>query len=142
MELLPASLEALRPYLQFVIYRLEPSKSRPGKMEKIPIHPKHGYAWSPLDETIWLSADDAIEGAKQRPGHGVGFVFTDADPFCFLDIDECIDEHGTYSPLALSLIAAFPGAYFEVSQSRRGGHLDDRGAALGDFGHVAVAITL
>jgi hypothetical protein len=50
-------------------------------------------------------------------------VFTDRDPFFFIDIDDCIDPQGGWNLEALTLVSAFPGCAIEVSQSGRGLHI-------------------
>jgi len=52
----------------------------------------------------------------------VGFVFTDADPFCGIDLDHCRDNGGTIAPAALDWIKRF-GSYVEISPSGTGVHI-------------------
>src|SRR5690606_6781009 len=53
---------------------------------------------------------------------GIGFVFTAADPFAFVDLDDCADpDTGTWKPHALAITARLPGAW-EISQSGKGLH--------------------
>lgn len=53
---------------------------------------------------------------------GVGFVFTERDPFFFLDIDGAL-QAGAWSQTAQALCAMLPGAAVEVSQSGTGLHI-------------------
>jgi predicted P-loop ATPase len=125
MQVLPASLAALGHYRQFIVYKLVPRTGQLGKMDKLPIRSRDRSVADAHDPGIWLSAADAIAIATAW-GHpyGVGFVFTAADPFWFLDIDGCLlDNPPRWSPLANELIAALPGAAVEVSQSGRGLHI-------------------
>lgn len=124
MQALPSALDALARYNQFLIYKLVPSTTRPGKTDKFPLDPSTGRVASAMDSNNWLSANDAIRRAAEfGPGHGVGFSFTEVDPFFFLDIDNCLDASGQWSALAVSLLNAFPGAAVEVSQSGTGLHI-------------------
>jgi hypothetical protein len=77
------------------------------------------------DPQFWTDAGTAIAAAAQFGGaYGVGFVFTEADPFWFLDLDGCLLADGSdWSPLAKQLCGAFAGAAVEVSQSGQGLHI-------------------
>jgi hypothetical protein len=127
MQTLPAALAGLAAYPQFIVYTLVPSSTRPGKTDKFPIRWQDGRKWSAHDPAIWLTADAAFAQVAAGRGHGVGFVFTVADPFFFIDIDGALTPGGEWSPLTQQLCAAFPGAGVEVSQSGAGLHIIGRG---------------
>lgn len=123
MQVLPDGLRALCAFPQFVVYQLTPSE-RPGKTNKLPIDPRTGRTSSAMEPNNWLTAEDAIRtAAAYGNGYGVGYCFTDRDPFWFLDIDNCLEPSGQWSALALHLVSAFPGAFLEVSQSGKGLHI-------------------
>ncbi len=127
MDDLPGALQPLAAYRQFVTYRLVPS-AKPGKTDKLPCDHATGYvanAHAPTIRTDFVTAAAAVAAGR---GHGVGFVFTDDDPFWFLDIDGALQADNTWSPLAQQLCAALPGAAIEVSQSGRGLHIIGSGA--------------
>lgn len=126
MQSLPFGLHALSAYRQFVVYKLTPSQTRIGKMDKLPIDWRTGAlpAKGQGAAAIYTDAHTAIEYAnKYGDGFGVGFFFTVNDPFVFLDIDNCLQSDGQWSELARQLIHATPNAYVEVSQSGRGLHI-------------------
>lgn len=129
---LPAPLAPLAAYPQFVTYRLVPS-AKPGKTDKLPLDwrtgrmPPRGSGGHINPEFRCTFAQAAAAVAEGR-GDGVGFVFTEADPFWFLDIDGALQPDGQWSPLSRALCAALPGAAVEVSQSGRGLHLIGSGA--------------
>jgi hypothetical protein len=78
---------------------------------------------------IWTDYASALANAPladQGHGHGVGFSLSGADPFWFLDIDNCVVD-GDWSPLAKQLMARLAGVAIEVSQSGRGLHLIGQG---------------
>ena len=109
---------------QFIVYVLTPSKNRPGKNDKLPIDHRTGNVANAHDPAIWTDKATATATATRLgPSYGVGFVFTEQDPFWFLDIDDCLQADGTWSPLAISLLNVFPGAYVEVSSSGKGLHI-------------------
>lgn len=123
MTQLPAALAALSAYAQFIIYKSVPSVTRPGKTDKLPCDHTTGILKSAHDPSIWTNAATAMEAAaKLGEPYGVGFVFTEQDPFFFVDIDNCLIA-GQWSPIALQLCQALAGAAVEVSQSGKGLHI-------------------
>ena len=124
MRELPQPLLPLAAYKQFVVYILQPSRSRPGKTDKFPADFRTGRVVSAHDPEFWTDCATAIAAAATYgSAYGVGFVFTEADPFWFLDIDNCLQADGTWSPVANVLCQAFAGGAVEVSQSGRGLHI-------------------
>jgi hypothetical protein len=129
MESLPAALSALADYRQFIVCRHVPHPTRPGRMEKIPVDWRSGQTADAHDPSIWLDAATAIETARAwGPSYAVGFAFTAADPFFFIDIDDCAAPGG-WSPVALDLCLRFAGAAVEISQSGTGLHIIGTGDA-------------
>lgn len=112
-------------YRQFIVYIAQPSRTRPGKTDKFPVDFRSGRVANAHDAAIWTDYATAIAyAATWGAPYGVGFVFTEADPFWFLDLDNCLLPDGSdWSPLAKSLCGAFAGAAIEVSQSGRGLHI-------------------
>jgi P4 family phage/plasmid primase-like protien len=103
---------ALRQYNQFILH-----------LQKVPCDYRSGKTANPHEPAIWLDADTALQIAELwGEGYGVGFVFTENDPFFFLDMDHCLDN-GQWSPLSLQLFEYLKGAYCEISQSGKGGHI-------------------
>ena len=119
---LPPALAPLAAYRQFILWRLQPSTTRPGAMDKLPIHPETLVVHNAQDPAIHLDAPTALRLAAAHTV-GVGFVFTANDPFFFLDIDKCLLPTNQWSPLALELCTALSGAAVEVSQSGKGLHI-------------------
>ena len=119
---LPAALQGFANYNQFIVYKLVP-RGDTGKMDKLPVDWRNGRVADSQDPSIWTDYDTAYAYGKGL----VGFVFTDHDPFWFLDIDDCLLPSG-WSPLAQELCALLPGAAIEVSQSGKGLHAFGTGA--------------
>jgi hypothetical protein len=120
---IPAALQALTVHPQFIVYKKAPSESRVGKVDKFPIDHRTGRVSNAHDPSIWL--DEAIASqiaTTWGESYGVGFVFTDKDPFWFLDIDNCLTPSG-WAPHAQQLCQLLPGCAIEVSQSCKGLHL-------------------
>lgn len=119
--MLPTPLAPLAAYPQFVVWRLVDGK-------KLPYSPVHGGLASSTNPKDWGTYEQAAAA-----GAGVGFVFTAADPFWFLDIDGAWNAaQQVWSPTALEICAALPGAAMEVSQSGTGLHLIGTGTPPAD----------
>lgn len=122
MESLPIALAALRDFPQFVLWKAVPSRKRPGKFDKFPCDIE-GNVNDAHDPKIWLDADTACSAASVfGEGYGVGFVFTENDPFFFVDIDGAYDGN-EWSSVATCLCNQFAGAAVEVSHSGSGLHI-------------------
>lgn len=93
-----------------------PESRENGKIDKIPIGTE-GFKIDPLDPKNWMS-----ESKARSSGRGVGFVFTEGDPFFFIDLDNHFDG-GKWSNTATSIYSMFPGCAMEISQSGKGGHI-------------------
>jgi hypothetical protein len=129
MQELPAALRGLCAFKQFIVYKLEPSASRAGKWDKFPCSPHSGiYPVSAHDSQYWLDATTAMQIAGSwGEGYGIGFVFTEAAGFWFLDVDNCLLPSGEWSPIAQQLCAYLAGCAVEISQSGKGLHFFGRG---------------
>jgi primase-polymerase (primpol)-like protein len=127
---LAGPLAPLAQYRQFVLWRLETGDD--GKPTKVPYSTVGGYA-SSTNPMTWTDANTALQYAHSSPGFGVGFVLTDSDPFRVVDIDHCL-QGGKWSDFALGVLAQFPGAAVEVSQSGEGLHIWMQGPLPEKFG--------
>jgi len=127
---LPACFYALAQYNQFVIWQAIPSKTKPGKFEKITINPATLFPHNAHDPSIWYDAASAIAiAANLGDTFSIGFVFTANDPFWFFDLDNCTTPDNQWTPETLAFIAHFTGAAVEVSISGKGLHIIGSGAA-------------
>jgi hypothetical protein len=126
MRHLPEPLAALGRYRQFILYRLVPDGA---KMQKKPIDPRTLVVADPHNPAAWATFDEvAAILPVLGPAHGIGFVFTDNDPFWFLDIDSALDG-SAWSQTAAEACSVFAGCAIEVSQSGRGLHIFGTGTA-------------
>jgi len=76
------------------------------------------------DPRCWATLEHCI--ASHAPRSGVAFVFAAEDPYCGIDLDDCIKD-GVYEPWAQEIINRFEGvAYCEVSPSGTGVKLTTR----------------
>lgn len=127
MDTLPGPLKPLAAYNQFLLYRLIWDAQKL-KHNKIPVNPhtlatyEKGSDWQ-NNPAMMTDADSALAAAKLcGPDYGVGFLFTAADPFWFVDIDKAYD--GTeWSTVARDICHQLGGCAVEVSQSNTGLHI-------------------
>jgi putative DNA primase/helicase len=111
--------DELRIKDQFVAWREE---DRDGDPTKVPYSIRGGRASSTNPET-WAPFETAIAYAEEHSMSGVGFVFTEDDPYAGIDIDKCRNaETGEIEPWARKIVAAFD-SYTEVSPSGTGLHI-------------------
>lgn len=110
------------PYPQYILYSIVHT---PEGDKKFPIDWKTGKVSDAHIPDIWMSYEDALSTQALFGGQfGIGFVLTEQDPLFFVDIDKCLlPDRSGWSPLALEILAMFPGAYVEVSQSGTGLHI-------------------
>jgi len=133
VQQLPDALAPLAAYRQFLCYRTQPHPTKPGKTIKRTVNPANGYDCAVTDTAAYVDAATACASAlRWGPSFGVAFVLTEADPFFFIDIDNCRTPTG-WSQFATDLCAQFAGVAVEVSQSGNGLHLIGTGR-VGDHG--------
>ena len=106
----------LRQLPQWVCWRYE---KRKGKRTKIPYCAHNGRQASATDPKTWCSFDAAVN-VTDRDGiyDGIGFVLSESDPYCGIDIDDCLDEQGNFV-WGQDVVHAFD-TYTEISPSGRG----------------------
>lgn len=106
---IPAELIALP---QWVTWRRE-------RGTKVPYNARTGRHAKSTDPTTWSTYEIAVKAAKSRRHDGIGFVFTDADPFTGIDLDDCIDDDGNLAAWARDIVSKLD-SYTEVSPSGKG----------------------
>jgi putative DNA primase/helicase len=97
------------------------------KPHKLPINPGTGGLASSTRPATWSSVEAAREAAQKWSLTGIGFVFTDSDPYTGVDIDNCRNlETGQITDWAWAIIQALD-SYTELSPSGTGVHTIVRG---------------
>lgn len=110
---------------QWVVWKESPREN--GKAGKIPIDPRTGGPASVINQHTWNSFSQAVEVSRIiKNAAGIGFVFTDKDPFVGIDLDDCLDDSGKLLPWAADLVGSIH-SYTEVSPSGRGVHIITEG---------------
>lgn len=99
----------LRKRPQWVVWR---------DMTKVPYQPNGRHA-SPTDPDTWVTYEQAVEAAPKDGG--IGFVFTESDPYVGLDFDRC-RTNGTLDDYVLQVVRQLD-SYTEVSPSGTGLHV-------------------
>jgi hypothetical protein len=118
------ALAELAPRPQWVLWRYE---TRNGKKTKVPYSALTGGPASTTKKQTWTKYDSAIDAiVKNRDrfnlSDGLGFVFTDEDPYVGIDLDKCISDEGVIEEWALEIITALD-SYTEYSPSGKGFHI-------------------
>jgi primase-polymerase (primpol)-like protein len=119
---------------QWICWRYKKGKGQ--KLKKPPTHPTGGYDINPLDPSNWMTYDEAVSHSESSPLlKGIGFVPTENDDLCFLDIDERIDEETGEMPAWISRLLDMLDSYACLTPNHGArivvkGTLDDTG---GDY---------
>lgn len=118
--------EELKDYNQWILWNLEANGAE--KPKKIPYTTSGEYAKT-NDPSTWSTFEDARAIYNESGGKysGLGFVFSDSDPFVGIDWDHVRDDSsGFWDSEVLEEIKQL-GTYAEVSPSGTGAHAIIRG---------------
>jgi putative DNA primase/helicase len=110
----------LRDRAQWVLWCYE---SRDGKWTKVPYQPRDpGKRARHNDPSTWgtfLRAVSVFRGSNGR-FDGVGYVFSEDDPYCGVDADNSIGPDGEILAWAAPILDPLEGGYREISPSGKG----------------------
>jgi len=125
---IPAELKELN---QWVIWKAIQKKGQK-KPAKIPyqINGQEAKTNTPNTWNSFTKTKNAFCNGNGKCYNGVGFVFSENDPYVGIDFDNCIDENGNIFSTVLNWIKKF-GSYAEYSQSGTGIHIICRGVKPG-----------
>ncbi|MCC6660673.1 MAG: AAA family ATPase [Phycisphaerales bacterium] len=98
--------------------------------KKIPYTPGTGQPASSGDPATWRTFGEATACYEAGGYAGIGFVFTPGDPYCGIDLDDCLDVGGIPYPKAWAMIEKL-GSYAEISPSGRGVKVIARARKIG-----------
>lgn len=119
---LPTPLRSLRRYLPWRARRREN-----GSVGKVPCAAMEERdrlcPVDPLRSEHWVTLQQATMYWEGGHADGIGLAVDEALGWSALDIDHCIHVRGELSPLATSILDAFPETYVERSPSGEGLHL-------------------
>jgi putative DNA primase/helicase len=120
---------------QWVLWRYE---TRDGKPTKVP-YQINGRRASSTDSATWVGFQQAKEClSRSNEYDGIGFVFSSMDPYCGLDLDDCMTCTGDIKAWAQPILAAFGDTYMEISPSGKGVKIFARASLSGDGKRVYV----
>jgi len=113
---------------QWIVWRTE---RRDGKRTKVPLDPATQQRASVDEPTQWVDYETARQSLQLDAVDGLGFVFTDSDPFVGVDLDDCRNPvTGELSPLSHDITTTLD-SYTEVSPSGLGVHVLVKGDLSG-----------
>lgn len=121
ITLIPENIpEPLTERPQWVLWCYE---ERDGKMTKVP-YTDTGWRASTTDLLTWTTCAMALAAYERGHYDGIGFVFSSADPFVGIDLDDCRDpDSGDIAPWAQKIIDRVQEGYIETSPSGTGVHI-------------------
>lgn len=129
---IPQELKALD---QWVDWKFKFDESRKKKWTKVPVSPATGRFAKSTDPSTWATFDEAWAYYQSRKGRGIdglGFMFSKADPFTGIDLDDCRNpETGVIQPWALEIVEGMD-SFTELSPSGEGLHIFVKGELQGD----------
>ena len=101
---------------------------RDGKATKLPYNPKTGKLADSTNSETWGTIQEALIATETYGANGIGFVFSEHDPYCGIDLDSCRDpETGAIEPHAQRFIDQFQ-SYTEITPSGKGFHIIVKGS--------------
>lgn len=103
---------------QWVVWQLE---ARKGKATKIPYNTKTSRMAQSDNPATWTKFGKACDAFLCGDYSGVGFMFSQHDPYCGADFDACVSQ-GVLEPQASNYIQRLD-SYSEFSQSGHGVHV-------------------
>ncbi len=118
MENIPEELK-VRP--QWLVW-----KAVGEKPDKVPYSARTDRKASSTELLTWSTFDNVVAAYEAGQYDGIGFVFSSADPYTGIDLDNCVDQGGEIAPWALE-IAGYLDSYTELSATGTGLHIIVRG---------------
>jgi putative DNA primase/helicase len=95
-----------------------------GKQTKVPHDPRTGRRASVNDRATWADFHTAVDAARAQHFDGVGFVLTQSDPYCIIDLDDKLDNPPNEADrITQAALLEKCQTYIELSPSGRGYHI-------------------
>ena len=113
--------EELRVRPQWVVW-----KAVGDRPDKVPYSVRTGHRASSTDLLTWSTFQEALEAYENGEYAGLGFVFSSADPYTGIDVDDCVNEDGEIALWAMEIVRYFD-SYTELSVTGTGLHIIVRG---------------
>jgi putative DNA primase/helicase len=110
----------IRDLRQWLCWRTE---ERDGKLTKVPVCPHTGELAAVDQPETWGTYEEAVVASKEHGHDGIGFIFTEQDPYGGVDLDKCRNpETGEIADWAREAIEHL-NSYVELSPSGTGVHI-------------------
>jgi hypothetical protein len=121
---------------QWLLWRYE---TRHGTSTKVP-YQVSGKLASSTGPRTWNSFEAVFNTWSKAPRRfaGVGFVFSNADPFAGIDLDDALEEQCNVKPWARGIVERFADSYQEISPSSEGLKIWVRGSLPANLPGVRV----
>lgn len=117
--------EELKQYKSWVVWKYEDRSS--DKPTKVPYDPNTGNMAATDSPETWGSFQQCVElVGRFEELSGIGFVLSDADPYAFIDLDDCKGDSAIHEK-QLKIFTDFD-SYAERSPSGKGLHIIVKGA--------------
>jgi len=101
--------EELKQRPQWVLWRYVGRGDE--KPAKVPLTTEGRFA-KVNDPTTWATYEDAVAAVEHIQCEGIGFVFTEDDPYCGVDIDNCRDpETGKLNDMLTTVSLYYEGEF-------------------------------
>ena len=113
--------EQLKTRPQWVVW-----KAVGDKPDKVPYSASTGRRASSTDLLTWSTFQEALEAYENGEYAGLGFVFSSADPYTGIDLDDCVDGDGEIALWAMEIVRHLD-SYTELSATGSGLHIIVRG---------------
>lgn len=123
MAAIVKGLAALAAHPNFILVKLVPSRTKPGKLDKFPCDWRSGQVVDAHNPAIWMPWEQASALLPAwGTGYCLGWVITPATGIWCLDVDNCVTPEDQWSETAKQLFGLLPRAAAELSLSRKGLH--------------------
>src|SRR5438270_9388550 len=112
-------LSELTSYPQFVVWKYTVEQK---KLKKRPFNPRTNLPAKTNDPSTWTDVHAALKALATGRYNGIGFVFSERDPFTGIDLDACVGKDGSIKTWAQEIITSL-SSYTEYSPSKLGVHI-------------------
>ena len=124
--------QELKNLPQWVGWKFE---QRGERLTKTPKNPRTGGNADTTKPDTWASIQAALISMEKYGFDGIGFVFSESDPFTGIDLDKCLDpETGELELWARRWVDIFQ-SYTEITPSGTGLHIIVKGRKPEGFEH-------
>jgi len=120
--------DEMKEYRQWLVWLFVASDEPGGKPKKVPRSPDRQAMASVIDPNTWGSFADALSAFDRGGFDGIGFVFTNSDPYAGIDFDDCGEDRDAKA--RQDEIFNQMATYAEFSPSGTGLHLIVKGNVL------------